>query len=360
MTSKARGLANLGNAFDDGALSNRNKVINGAMVIDQRNAGAAVTPTDAYVLDRWEVREDTDGAVTAQQVSDAPSGFSFSQRITTTTADASLATIQRLLVSQPIEGFNTADLAFGSASASSVTISFWVKSSLTGTFAGCLQNSARNRSYVFNYTINAADTWEQKSVTVVGDTTGTWVGATNGTGLRLIFALGVGPDNTGTANSWQSSTLFSSSGAVSVIGTLDATWYITGVQLEAGDTATPFEHRSYGQELALCQRYFCKTYNYVTVPGTATTTGNLFNSIDGTQSFAYTAQFNYPVSMRASSTITVYNPNTGVSGQIAGDANTYDAVVADPSSERCAIGVSNISINQSTYMRAHATADAEL
>ena len=241
----------LGNGF-------RNRIINGQMTIDQRNAGASVTPTDAYTLDRWEVREDTDGAASAQQISDAPTGFSNSTIITTTTADASLTGVQRVLFSQYIEGFNTSDLNFGTANAVTVTLSFWVKSTLTGTFAGSLQNSARNRSYVFNYTISAANTWEQKSITITGDTTGTWIGATNGIGLRVNFALGVGPDNTGTANSWQGSNLFSSSGATSVIGTLSATWQVTGVQLELGSTATPFDFRSIGTELALCQRYYHK------------------------------------------------------------------------------------------------------
>jgi len=234
----------------------RNRIINGDMRIDQRNAGAAVTPTDAYTLDRWLVREDTDGAISFQQVTDAPTGFSFSGKITATAADASLTGTQRLLFGQTIEGFNTADFMFGSANAQTITLSFWVKSSLTGTFAGAVQNSGRTRSYVFNYTINAANTWEQKSVTIAGDTSGTWVGATNGVGLHLIFSLGIGPDYTGTANSWQGSQLFASSGAVSVVGTLNATWQITGVQLEAGSVATPFERRPYGTELALCQRYY--------------------------------------------------------------------------------------------------------
>jgi hypothetical protein len=237
------------------SLGFRNRIINGNMVIDQRNAGASTAPTDAYTLDRWEIREDTDGAITCQQVADAPSGFVYSAKITTTTADASLSATQRLLFRQPIEGNNFADLAFGSASAANVTLSFWVKSSLTGTFGGALTNSGSARSYPFTYTISAANTWEQKTVTVAGDTSGTWL-TTNGVGLNVYFGLGVGSDYSGTAGSWATATRYSATGAVSVIGTLSATWQITGVQLEAGSVASPFERRDYGRELALCQRYF--------------------------------------------------------------------------------------------------------
>jgi hypothetical protein len=159
------------------------------------------------------------------------------------------------LFRQPIEGNNIADLAFGSASAATVTLSFWVKSSLTGTFGGALTNKDSARSYPFTYTISAANTWEQKTVTVAGDTSGTWL-TTNGVGLNVYFGLGVGSDYSGTAGSWVTATRFSATGAVSVIGTLNATWFITGVQLEVGSVATPFERRDYGRELAMCQRYY--------------------------------------------------------------------------------------------------------
>ena len=275
------------------AFTLRNRIINGDMRIDQRNAGAAVTVTDAYTVDRWEMREDTDGACTVQQVTDAPPSFGFSTKFTTTTADASLTTTQRLFNSQQIEGFNASDFVFGTASAKTVTVSFWVKSSLTGTFAGSLQNSVRNRSYVFNYTISTASTWEYKTVAISGDTAGTWIGAANGIGLRLNFALGVGPDLMGTADSWQASGILSSTGAVSVIGTLNATWQITGVQLEEGSVATPFERRPIGFELTLCQRYF------FTVPA------QLFG-YPSPNSGGYAAVQNYPfkVTMRAPPTAT--------------------------------------------------------
>jgi hypothetical protein len=254
-----------GLTFNDGSNQNTaskvgmvNRIINGAMVIDQRNAGASVTPTSGtYTLDRWRAILSTASKYSIQQSSVAPSGFSNSALLTSLSA-YSLGSTDYFGLQQKIEGFNTADLAWGTASASPVTLSFWVRSSLTGTFGGSLQNSAQDRSYPFSYTISAANTWEQKSVTVAGDTTGTWVGATNGTGLMLNLAIGVGTTYSGTAGSWSGSLLFSATGATSVVGTSGATFYITGVQLEKGSTATSFDYRPYGTELQLCQRYYFK------------------------------------------------------------------------------------------------------
>lgn len=236
----------------------KNRLINSDMRIDQRNAGAAVTinSTDTYGVDRWlGGGVATDGVFTMQQDSSAPTGFSNSLKITVTTADTSVTGSQSYQIQQKIEGFNTSDLGFGTASASTVTLSFWVRSSLTGTFGGALSNSAFNRSYPFSYTISAANTWEQKSVTIAGDTSGTWIGSTNGIGLRVYFGLGAA-DRAGTAGAWAGAGYVTATGAVSVIGTLNATFYITGVQLEKGSTATSFDYRPYGTELSLCQRYY--------------------------------------------------------------------------------------------------------
>jgi len=250
------------------------------MVIDQRNAGAAVTANGAFPVDRYQVSNTSDGAYSAQQDSSAPAGFVNSVRVTTTTADASLTTTQQLAFRHIIEGLNVADLGWGTASAQTVTLSFWVRSSLTGTFGGSLQNSAANRSYVFTYTISAANTWEQKTITVPGDTTGTWL-TTNGRGIVIWFGLGVGPSTSGTAGSWSASELNSATGAVSVIGTLSATWFITGVQLEKGSTATSFDYRPYGTELALCQRYlpaFNSTSTASAIPGSGIGAATTFAS----------------------------------------------------------------------------------
>ena len=235
----------------------RNRIINGNMVIDQRNAGASVTlgASLAYTLDRWAGAEDTDGAATVIQDTVAPTGFTNSLKFTTTTADASLGATQFAYVAQAIEGLNVSDLAWGTASAQTVTLSFQVRSSLTGTFGGAITNSAFNRSYPFTYTISAANTWETKTITIAGDTSGTWL-TTNGVGMRVQFGLGVGSTYSGTAGAWAGSQFISATGATSVIGTLSATWQITGVQLEAGSVASPFERRDYGRELMLCQRYY--------------------------------------------------------------------------------------------------------
>ena len=232
----------------------KNRLINSAMMIDQRNAGAAVTAS-TYCPDRWRVENSSDAAFSAQQVSDAPTGFVNSLKWTTTTADASLAATQYALVRQGIEGYNIADLMWGTASAATITISFWVKSTLTGTFGGVAGNGAFDRSYPFTYTISSANTWEYKTITIAGDTTGTWA-TTNAAGMQLYFGLGAGTTYSGTAGAWTGSGLISATGAVSVIGTLNATWQITGVQLEKGSTATSFDYRPFGAELQLCQRYY--------------------------------------------------------------------------------------------------------
>ena len=274
-----------------------NRIINGDMRIDQRNAGAAVTASGAYPVDRFDVSNGTDGAFSAQQDSSAPTGFVNSLKYTTTTADGTLTTTQNLTIRHKIEGTNVADLGWGTANAKTVTLSFWVRSSLTGTFGGALRNSAADRSYPYTYTISVANTWEQKSVTIAGDTTGTWL-TTTGIGLRVDFGLGAGPDRSGTAGAWNSNNNVSATGAVSVIGTLNATFYITGVQLEVGSVATPFERRPYGTELALCQRY-----------ALGLTTSQGLGSGIWYASGATVHQMQFPVEMRSAPTLTT---NTGI------------------------------------------------
>jgi hypothetical protein len=238
----------------------RNRIINGDMRIDQRNAGASYTQTGAagqYSLDRWNVSGDITSKFSVQQNAGSvtpPTGFTNYLGATSLSA-YSVPVSEAYIIRQQIEGFNVADLAWGTASAKTVTLSFWVRSSLTGTFGGVLKNSGNNRSYPFTYTISAANTWEQETVTIAGDTSGTWL-TNNGIGLMVIFSLGSGSSVSGTAGAWAASSLFSATGAVSVVGTNAATWYITGVQLEVGSVATPFERRDYGRELAMCQRYY--------------------------------------------------------------------------------------------------------
>jgi hypothetical protein len=237
----------------------RNRIINGAMTIDQRNAGALNNPAvSGYTVDRWNYFQSQTSKGTIGQDAGAvtpPSGFTDYLGFTSTSA-YSINSTDQFLIQQAIEGFNVADFGWGTANAKTVTLSFWVRSSLTGTFGGVFQNSASNRNYPFSYTISSANTWEQKSVTVAGDTTGTWL-TTNGAGIKVVFSLGTGSTYSATAGAWTgSSFITSATGATSVVGTNGATFYITGVQLEVGTQATSFEYRQYGTELALCQRYF--------------------------------------------------------------------------------------------------------
>ena len=243
-----------------GPLSNRNKIINGDMRIDQRNAGASLTPTNGdFSVDRWEHFQSDAGKYSVQQNSGSvtpPAGFSYYLGAVSLSAHTSTAN-QYFSLQQTIEGYNVADLEWGTANAKTVTVSFWVRSSLTGTFGGSLKNlaSGATRSYPFTFAISAANTWEHKTITVAGDTTGTW-GTTNADGICLSINLGTGTTYSGTAGAWAASNYLSATGAVSLVGTSGATLYLTGVQLEVGSVATPFEHRSYGDELARCQRYF--------------------------------------------------------------------------------------------------------
>lgn len=240
------------------SLGFRNRIINGDMRIDQRNAGASVTPTadNTYTVDRFQTRLTQASKYSVQQNAGAvtpPSGFKNYLGVTSLSA-YSVAAGDYFGIQQSIEGFNAADFGWGATGAQSVTLSFWVRSSLTGTFGGCVGNAGFNRSYPFTYTISVANTWEQKTVTIAGDTAGTWATG-NTTGIALYFGIGAGSTYSGTAGAWAGAGYISATGATSVVGTNGATFYITGVQLEAGTVATPFERRPYGTELALCQRY---------------------------------------------------------------------------------------------------------
>jgi hypothetical protein len=268
------------------------------MVIDQRNAGAAVTINSAgptYTVDRWKTYNNTDAVYTVQQDSSAPAGFTNSVKLTVTTADSSLSAAQNAWYTQAIEGYNIADLNFGSSNAKTVTMSFWVKSSLTGTFNASILNSATDRVYLSTYTINAANTWEQKTITIPGDQSGTWL-TTNGIGMYVFFNLASGSNYVGTINTWNTSYVQATSGASQVLSTLNATWAITGVQLEVGTQATTFDYRSYGTELSLCQRYYWKV-----VPDGGTICG--FGSGQFANSTTANIIFNYPVTMRTAPTM---------------------------------------------------------
>ena len=239
----------------------KNRIINGGMVIDQRNNGASVTATTSnlYSVDRWQAVASQSSKYTVQQNAGSvtpPTGYTNYLGVTSSSAYSVLAG-DYFSLQQTVEGLNCADLAWGTASAATVTLSFWVRSSLTGTFGGVLKNNGGSRSYPFSYTISAANTWEYETVTIPGDTTGTWL-TNNGAGILLNFGLGTGSTYTAAAGAWVAANIVQPTGSVSVVGTNGATFYVTGVQLERGSNATSFEFRDYGRELIMCQRYYQK------------------------------------------------------------------------------------------------------
>jgi hypothetical protein len=267
----------------------RNRIINGAMVIDQRNAGASVTNpgNNIYTVDRWLINTTFTGSVGRNLNSvTPPEGFTNYLGVSSSATNSEANYGFR----QYIEGYNIADLGWGTANAKTVTLSFWVRSSLTGTFGGSLRNSNSTRSYVFSYTIAAANTWQQVTATIPGDTTGTWDN-TNGAGLHLFISYGCAPAGQGAAGSWSGSDFRSVTGQVNVLGTNGATFYLTGVQLEVGSQATSFEYRQYGQELQLCQRYFQAWTAYGSINywgGTGRFNFNLLVQMRATPTFALT------------------------------------------------------------------------
>ena len=312
--------ANGGTGTTVGYCGFKNRIINGAMMIDQRNAGAAWgTSISGYTVDRWACYTSVAGKLNGgQNYNSITSATGFPSYIGVQSQSAySISATDYFAFQQRIEGNNIADLGWGAAGAVAVTLSFWVRSSLTGTFSGALQNSAQNRSYPFIYTISAANTWEQKSITVAGDTSGTWL-TTNGSGIILTFGLGIGTTYSGTAGAWAGANYFSATGATSVVGTSGATFYITGVQLEKGSTATSFDYRPYGTELALCQRY----YEQIIAENRMLITSGYMSGV----ATHYQSQY-YAVPKRASPTITIVGTwNVQVFGQpsvYAAGANGY-------------------------------------
>jgi hypothetical protein len=322
----------------------KNRIINGAMVISQYNGTSSVTPTAAaYTLDRWQAIITQASKFSVQQNAGSvtpPAGFKNYLGVTSLAA-TSLGATDYYTISQKIEGFNTADLAWGSADAKTVTVSFWVRSSLTGTFGFVLRNAAGNRVYPASYTISSANTWEQKSVTIAGDTTGTW--ATDNTiGIELDFGLGVGSTYSNTAGTWTTGGI-GTTGAVSVVGTNAATWYLTGVQLEVGSSATGFEYRQYQQELALCQRYYWLYQNGGL--GSTATAAIVGNGI-----------VRMPVTMRTQPTLSAsatFTPQTGSAGTASvytgtGAGNGNDGLFIYNSASNWAVGIA-VQINNAGF-----------
>lgn len=319
----------LGVASPPNSMGFRNRIINGDMRIDQRNAGAV---SSGYSVDRWACFNNITAKATLQKSTVAPAGFAASLLITSTSA-YTVAAGEVAGASQSIEGFNVADLAWGTVSASSATLSFWVRSSLTGQFGGAVRNSNGTQSYPFAFTVNAANTFECKTVTISGPTSGTWA-TDNTTGIAIVFSAGAGSSLKGTAGVWSTASLADATGSNSLVGTSGATFYITGVQLEAGTVATPFERRPYGAELALCQRYYWKnTSGHIT-----SAWGSLYTTTGGR------VWRSFPVPMRADPSLSV---NTNVFDLIGYGSVT--GTVANVITESTAVSFDGIGLSLSGF-----------
>lgn len=353
----------------------RNRIINGNMAVDQRNAGAAISAanltTGSYTVDRWQYNSTQTAKFNAQQNQGSvttPVGFPNYLGLTSQSA-YSVTSTDFFSIRQPIEGFNAADWGWGTASAKTVTLSFLVYSSLTGTFGGSIYNYAGSRSYPFSYSVPSANTWTTISVTIAGDTSGTWTGNSSSGWGEIHFSLGAGSSVSGTAGSWSSTLYYSATSAVSVVGTSGATFYITGVQLEQGSAATSFERRPYGTELALCQRYFNTSFPIGTAPADNASTYLQTSSSAATTTQVSGAFFQFPISMRATPTITFYCGASLASSPTAGQWAYFSSTWTNGSSTTAgldgAVGFcpktnGTFTLNSSYTIAGNYTASAEL
>ena len=376
MGSKARGLADLGNVYNDGALSNRNLIINGAMTVAQRGTSDVTGLTEAddgyKTVDRWKYvasSSSNTGQITMSFETDAPNGFKYSTKYLVTTADTDMGTNSALRLETHLEAQNLRHLNYGSSDAQQVTLSFWVKSNKTGSYsAGLYMDSATGDKEISQaYTVNSADTWEYKALTFSANTATTMNPTDNDHGLRVWFQQASGSDYTsGSSNTWGDSSQRAVGQSVNLYDTVNNYWQITGVQLEVGDTATPFEHpRSYGDELARCKRYYEKSYNQGTALATATALGA--RSSGGNQAANTTGEvgtyLSFAASKRAAPSVTIYDL-AGNSGKttisLYGTGTTANQTGSVSSIGQGSFFVSRPSGSNATELHVHFTADAEL
>ena len=300
-------LIKVNNRGQQDTLGRRNLIINGAMQVAQRGS-TTINGAESYgQVDRFKGYGISGGQFSLAQSTDAPAGFVRSLIATVTSADSSIASGDYYGISHRIEGHNVARLNYGTSNAQTTTLSFYVKSSLTGTFGGAIRNSAANRSFNFSYTINSANTWERKSYTIIGDQTGTWLQG-GGIGLRVTFSLGDGSARLASAGSWNAGNYAGVTGQTNLISTGSATLQLTGLQLEQGTIMTDFEHLPYPQYWLDSIRYY---YN-----------SNLGGNGPGVVSYGRDAQYamiravqvTFPVIMRATPTVVIQS----------GSANSMD------------------------------------
>ena len=367
--SRQSELAELSRVYDSSALSNRNVVINGGFQIFQRATAATAQTDGAYkTADRWLGFVSGGGAYTTQKSTGhlADTGHDTALKIDVTTADTSLGTADYYSIVQRIEAQNLQHFQYGKATAKTITLSFWVRATKTGTSCVTVaKNDSTQYNYVAEYTINASDTWEHKTITIepnsdIKSASGAIVND-NGRGMQVIFILGYGSNYTGgTANAWNDSADFATTNQVNHMDSTSNDFYITGVQLEVGDSATPFEHRSYGQELQLCQRYYWNSYNGAAI-GSNTGTTTAIGKSYATGNYGTISQGMFPVTMRAQPTIVAYNPITGSSGSFRGDSSDFNSVsITFRSVNHFQLNSGNLAVGDNVYVSTHVTADAEL
>jgi len=356
---------------------NRNLIINGEIKVAQRATGATTAANNYATVDRFKTWVGvTSGAYTSEQSTDVPSGqgFSNSLKLQCTTADTSTAAGEYAQFMQSIEAQNCQAFAYGTSGAKTLTLSFWCKSNKTGVYTVAFRK-ADSTVYMLpiEYTISSADTWEKKTITVSptsGSTTfitnsGGAIANDNGRGFEIYWNLLLGSSYTGgTSGTWSSNgTHYTTTNAVNWLDNTANNFYITGIQLEIGDTATDFEHRTFADELQRCQRYFCRTYGYGTATGTATSNGCISSAINSTYTYASAGNFNFPVEMRASPTVVLYSTaNANTTGKVTADGTDGNGSAGFISSSRSFLTRSNDSsgTGANVFMRAQATASAEL
>jgi hypothetical protein len=349
------------------------------MMIDQRYNGASTTTggSGGYVMDRWQINTSTSGKYSVQQMnsantsvsnyeaSSAPTGFTNSLKVTANGA-TTLGSTDYALIGHNIEGLNIHDLGWGTANAVPATLSFWVKASITGTYSVNLQSGASTYSnWLGTYTINSANTWQYVTLLIPGATVGSFP-RDNNLGLGIRFTLGVGSSQTSAPSNWATSGVaLGASGQVNVLGTNGATWYITGVQLEKGSVATPFDFRLYGKELLMCQRYFEKTYAQTEAVAQAGTVNSAIRNYSFGDSSAQSQPviWNFKASKRSAPTVNIYNPNDGTANQyrvLETSANCPAQVIKNLGTETCSVASAGSGLSSNYRFDVHLTANSEL
>jgi len=329
--TRARDIADLAGAADAGTVTGANLIINGDMAVAQRGTSFSSISSAAYPVDRFFV-QDVNGSVgeaTVSQSTTTPDDFKYSLKVDVTTADAALVAADQYKIEYRIEGQNISHLNWGTSAAKTVTLSFWIRSNKTGNTQVGFMNSANDRAYVATFTIDAADTWEKKELTVEGDTSGTWL-TTNGIGLRLRWGSFGSTYQTSSVDQWVGANVISRDDSpINFFDSDSNELYLTGVKLEVGDTATPFQHESYGENLAKCQRYFC---NSNTTDSTTAPIGVGIGHAENTTRMDTVWQF--PVQMRAAPTMTHKSDflirtgsNQTISTATFGQANIINVIV---------------------------------